>query len=243
MPRLSRRYRRLFTTILVLILVGSSAYGLGWSKLLVVKKITFSGVEAGSPQALQISTTIEGTGANSIAVGDKLARLNLAGTSSKLTEISWIKEEKITRNWFRGTILVSITPRVPVAQFIDQSGATKYLDGDGIEFFLPQGAKLPNSDLPNISLNYSNDLTRKSAAKFVAAMPATILESMTSLVISDSENVSMTSALRKPTLLIQWGQVNDLPNKIEVLNRLLVLPENMKISLVDISNAALPVVK
>jgi cell division septal protein FtsQ len=210
---------------------------------LVVKKISYSGVEAGSPQALQISTTIEGTGSNSIAVGDKLARLNLAGTSNKLAGISWVKEEKISRNWLKGTISVSITPRVPVAQFIDQSGETKYLDGDGIEFLLPQGANLPNSNLPNISLNYSNNLTRKSAAKFVAAMPTAILESMTSLVISDSQIVSMTSGLRKPTLLIQWGQVSDLPNKIEVLNRLLALPENKKISLVDISDATAPVVK
>jgi len=241
--KLSRRFRRLFTTFLVVTLIATSAYGLGWSNLLVVKKISYSGVEAGSPQALQISTTIEGTGSNSIAVGDKLARLNLAGTSNKLAGISWIKEEKIARNWLKGTISVSITPRVPVAQFIDQSGATKYLDGDGIEFLLPQSANLPNSHLPNISLNYSNNLTRKSAAKFVAAMPTAILESMTSLVISDSQIVSMTSGLRKPTLLIQWGQVSDLPNKIEVLNRLLALPENKKISLVDLSDAASPVVK
>jgi cell division septal protein FtsQ len=243
LPKLSRKNRRLIATTLVVLVIGTAAYGLGWSKLLIVKNISYSGVEVGSPQGQQIRANIEGVGANSIKVGDKLARLNLAGISKKLTGISWIKEAKITRNWFHQTISISVTPRIPVAQFIDQSGAIKYLDSDGIEFLLPQGAKLPNSDLPNISLNYRNDLARKSAAKFVAAMPAMILESMTSLVVSDSQIVSMTSGLRSPTLLIQWGQVADLPNKIAVLNRLLALPENKKISSIDISDAASPIVK
>jgi len=231
------------TTLVSFILVAGSAYGLGWSNLLIVKKISYVGVAPGSPQALQISAAVERTGLNPIKVGDQLARLNLAGTSHKLSAISWIKDEQLNRNWLHGTITVKVSARIPVAKFVDNAGSTKLIDSEGIEFTLPSGDQGSAANLPNISLNYSNTQTRRSAAHFVAAMPAMILESMTSLVVSDAQVVSMTSGLRKPSLLIQWGEVRDLPNKIEVLGRLLSAPENKKISMVDISEVAAPVVK
>ena len=254
MAQLTKRFRRILTATLLILLVAGAAYTLGWSKALVIKEISYSGVSAGSPEGMLIKNSLEGA-QSELALNKPLARLNIAALANKLNNIDWISRDEISRNWFSGKVTIRISKRVPVAQFRDPSGAAKFIDQSGMEFGLPSAPDLAASSIPAITLNGANLPARVAAARFISAMPASILESMTSLVISENQTIEMNSSIGEVGevgevgkvgevgLLINWGSATDLQNKVGVLNKLLAMPENKKATQIDLTSVTSPVVK
>ena len=229
-----KRLKRLFRSLLALLLVVGLAYGLGWSNLLIIKKIEITGTK----QVDVISTAIFASDSG-LAVGEPLARANMAAAKKALENIDWVSRSSISRNWFNGKVSIRVSERTPVALFSSQSGALRYLDSNGVEFTALDAP----SNLPQVNLMASAPGTRKFAAGFVAKLPMDILQAMTSLLISSDLHATMTTALRKPDLLIEWGSGDSISTKVEVLRRLLLLPENKKISFIDLSTPTAPIVK
>jgi hypothetical protein len=80
----------------------------------------------------------------------------------------------------------------------------------------------------------------------VANLPADLIPGLENLEITEKGEVIMATELRKPALRINWGSSNsseEIIVKSNVLKGLLDLPENKKISYVDLSVANSPVVK
>jgi len=80
----------------------------------------------------------------------------------------------------------------------------------------------------------------------VANLPADLLATLTSLEITTDGTITMSTNLRKPELRINWGRANtpaDITVKANVLKGLLRLPENKKITHVDLTIANSPIVK
>ena len=229
-----KRLKRLFRSLLALLLVVGLAYGLGWSNLLIIKKIEITGTK----QVDVISTAILASDSG-LKVGAPLARANMAAAKKALENIDWVSRGSISRNWLNGKVSIKVSERTPVALFSGQSGALRYLDSNGVEFTALDAP----TNLPRVNLMASGAATRKFAARFVAKLPTDILQAMTSLLISSNLHATMTSALRTPDLLIEWGSGDSIATKVEVLHRLLLLPENKKISFIDLNTPTAPIVK
>jgi len=231
--------RRLIFVVSLIAIISALAYGLGWSKILAVDSISITGTEQSSLITSQLVA-----GESKIRVGEPLARINPRTESNLIEDLEWIASANVSRNWWSGEVKIQITERVPVAVFKESlaSNDPKYLTSDGVEFSSP----LKFSNLAEISLGQSSKIERRTIASFVSHLPSELVGSLLGLQISADREIGMQMGHGKKTLSVNWGAGNsttDIAVKSKVLVGLLALPENKKISEVDLSIANSPIVR
>jgi cell division protein FtsQ len=237
------RFNRLLISLLAILILGGLIYGLGWSTLIAVDAIEIKGT---NQQKLISAQLVSGN--SNLIINQPLARINPRSEENLIEDLVWIKSAKVTRNWWSGKVTVLIEPRIPVAVFTKNGRETSspiYLASDGKEFSSPQNF----TELAKISLAGSSSNSQESRqliATFVANLPVDLLATLTNLEISANGTITMSTNLRKPVLRINWGSSNtpaDVTVKANVLKGLLLLPENKKITQVDLTIANSPIVK
>ena len=187
------------------------------------------------------------SGESKLVVGTPLARINLRTEENLITNLEWVASAKISRNWLSGALDVQITERIPVAVFSisateTQTSSPRYLASDGVEFSSPKRFE----DLARISLGNKSLNQRRQVATFVANLSSDLVQNLTGLQITKSGAILMNSNLRESGLTVNWGAGNsptDVKVKCRVLVGLLGLPENKKISQIDLTSAQFPIVK
>lgn len=237
------RSKRLLGLLLAILILSGLVYSLGWSTLLAVDAIEIKGTNQQKLISAQLSA-----GNSKLVIGNPMARINPRSEENLIMDLAWIKTAKVSRNWWSGKVSVEIEPRIPVAVFAKNgmvAGNPIYLASDGKEFSSPQAF----TDLATISLataNTESQESRQTIATFVANLPADLLAALTNLEISMDGTITMSTNLRKPALKINWGRANtpaEIVIKVNVLKGLLLLPENKKITQVDLAIANSPIVK
>ena len=93
--RISKRIRRLMTSLLVISTIFASAYLLGWSSLLSVSQVSVSGSSA-------VNLVLSELSQNGIEpkIGDQLARVDVRSIKRTLNQLDWISDSDVSRNWF-----------------------------------------------------------------------------------------------------------------------------------------------
>ena len=216
------------------------AFILGWSSVLTVKEISFTGAPQsylGDLVAKQVAKTVP-----DLRLGEPMARMNLPALSKGIASVPWIEKSSISRNWFTGKIKITLTTRTPVATITSNNGEVKYLDASGYEFTEP----LPFPGLAQVTLGSEDAGTRLAASKFIRMMPADLLVAMRSLFVAGPDQITMKSEIDGKVLTINWGSSKnaaEISAKVQVLRTLISMPENAKISTVDLANLRAPVVK
>ena len=214
----------------MLVLVVLFAYVLGWSKLLVVKKIDL----AANGNEVAISQIIEPT---DIHIGLPLARVNVSKINRDLSSLTWIKQLKVNRHWATGNVSIVVTPRIPVARY-EVNGNINYFDSEGITFTAPSAP--PN--LPLITFFSEGQASKQAVAEFLAQIPADFLAGMSELRVLSPESIKMATSLPGyVNLEVSWGSPTELPLKVNVLRHLLALGDNSKVIRVDLANPSQPV--
>jgi len=214
----------------VLVLVVLFAYVLGWSKLLVVKKIDL----AANGNEVAISQIIEPT---DIHIGLPLARVNVSKINRDLSSLTWIKQLKVNRHWATGNVSIVVTPRIPVARY-EVNGNINYFDSEGITFTAPSAP--PN--LPLITFFSEGQASKQAVAEFLAQIPADFLAGMSELRVLSPESIKMATSLPGYiNLEVSWGSPTELTLKVNVLRHLLALGDNSKVIRVDLTNPSQPV--
>ncbi len=226
--------KRILVAITIGILLVGATYTLGWSKVLPVKSIEIFGTAH-----TEVVSTLLGTGASRMYLGEPIARVNIPALKKKLNNSSWISSTTIRRDWLRGVIEIDITERIPVAQFSPRSGELVFFDDAGVEF-IPIGN---TPKLPIINFTTSDIEARKSVATLVKQLPADLLSSLQAMTVASIRSIKMTSKIGSHIFTIEWGGATDIASKIKVLRALLTLPENAKSSLFNLSSPDSPVVK
>ena len=237
------RFNRLLSSLLVILFLGSLIYGLGWSTLIAVDAIEIKGT---NQQKLISAQLVSGN--SNLVINRPLARINPRREENLIEDLVWIKSARITRNWWSRKVTVLIEPRIPVAVFTKNGQETStpvYLASDGKEFSSPQKfTKLAKISLAGRSSDSQE--SRQLIATFVSNLPADLLATLTSLEIKTDGTITTSTNLRKPDFRINWGSANspgDVTVKANVLRGLLLLPENKKITQVDLTIANSPIVK
>ena len=237
------RFNRIRIVFLVTSILGGLIYVLGWSSLLTIQAVEIKGTNQGNLISAQLLA-----GRSNLVLGEPLARINPKHEENLITDLEWVKQTQVSRNWWTREVQVLVTPKIPIAIFKIAGAAStnpRYLASDGTDFSSPQNF----SNLATISLiNNGQNLVgqRRIIAGFVASLPADLIPGLENLEITKKGEVIMATKLRKPALRINWGSSNsseEILIKSNVLKDLLDLPENKKITYVDLTVANAPIVK
>ncbi len=237
------RFNRIRIAFFVTSILGALIYILGWSSFLTIQAVEIKGTNQGNLISAQLLA-----GRSNLVLGEPLARMNPKHEENLITDLEWVKEAEVSRNWWTREVQVLVTPKIPIAIFkIAGAASTKprYLASDGTDFSSPQNF----TNLATISLiNNGQNLVgqRRIIASFVSSLPADLIPGLENLEITKKGEVIMATELRKPALRINWGSSNsseEIVIKSNVLKDLLDLPENKKITYVDLSVANAPIVK
>ena len=212
--------RNLFLIGSVLILAGLG-YLLGWSNLLTVKTFEVYGVPTQSLEK-QITQIAD------IQIGAPLARIEPRIIESQIEKFDWVKKSSIQRNWINGKVSAIIEGRVAVAAV-----AGSYIDRSGFIFEAPVR---PAGNLPEIIA--PDGSTRLSAIELFLSLPDTFASNVSSLTATGNQFLISNGRYG-----INWGRSGERDLKIKVFNQLIALPENKKISYLDLSNPKSPIVR
>lgn len=215
-------------------LFAAAIYIFGWSSLFTVSSVEVMG--APTPEAAQ-----QVSAKAAIEIGSKLARVDSRAISLTLDSLHWIKSSDISRNWISHKVSITLQPRIPLAKL-----NSLYLDGDGITFTIP--GQLPvamTKDLPLVTA--STERAAISAAHLFTTLPNDIRANIGSMSATASSisfrYMRVVGTPDHSTILIRWGSDSDNPLKVSVFRALLALPENQKISRMDLSAPHAPIVK
>jgi cell division septal protein FtsQ len=238
-----RRIKRLLRSIVIFSVIIGIIYGLGWSKLIQVKNISYSGTS--DSQVISDALLREQV---SLKIGMPLARVDVRAISRIALQQGWVLGSKVSRNWLSGKISIAIIERKPIAVFTTTNNLISYFDADGTIFNSPvqYGVDMGSKPLPNISFTRNTPLARKMAAEWVAAMPSEFLATMTSLVVSTPTGIVMKAVDAgngNKAITVIWGEVRDMPLKVSVLRALVLRPENKTHHIFDLTSPLAPITR
>jgi len=217
--------------VMVVVIVSALAYLLGWSSILSVKSVEISGAPTAAIQ-------VEIEKKSQIKIGQQLARVNPQSVARKIEKSPWIKEAAISRDWLSGLVRIEVSPRQPLAFFNSDQIPGQTIDEEGQLFTLPG---YTNPDLALISAKSPESALK--ANELFTQLPENFRAQITSMTATSSNTFTLNSIIGGRELRIRWGDSQDIALKISVINKLLKLPENKRINLIDVVAPYAPIVK
>ena len=219
-----RKHRLIF--LLVILLTTGLAYLLGWSNVLTIKEISYTGSPTKNSEATVRNLV-------SLEVGEKLARIETRKIAARLQTLPWVDNADLSRNWISGKIVVAVTARVPIATFNGQ-----LMDAEGKRFELPGGY---DSKLPSV---FAKDAkSGLVATKLFAKLPSEFSTRTSAFTASSPENIKFKITEGNRSLEVIWGADNEMELKLKIYKALIALPENSKIRKIDLTEPRSPIVK
>lgn len=213
------------------VVVIALAYLLGWSPLFTVDKVTITGSPNSAVQRnIQTISQVE--------AGQKLARVNPSSVERRIGQIPWIKDVSLARNWISGEVAISVTPRKPLAFFNAQESPGQTIDLDGELFTLPG---FSSADLAQISAKSPQSALK--ANELFIALPTEFRKRITLMTATSTETFTFNTLYKGREIRVRWGDSQEISLKISVIERLLELPENKEITLIDVVAPHAPIVK
>lgn len=207
------------------IVIATLAFVFGWTNLFTVKSVSVSGAPNSqiSKQVLQIAD---------INKGEKLARIEPRNIASKLAlaGIDWIENVKVSRNWVSREVVINLSARNAVA-----ISGNQYIDQGGVLFTSPIELK---AKLPEI--NAKDGSSRSAAVALFLALPTEIRNKVSAVSASSGNNFQL---IINEKLRINWGSDANSEVKLRIYKALIALPENKKITQMDLSDPTKPTVK
>jgi cell division protein FtsQ len=212
----------------IVFLISTLAYILGWTNIFTVQDISVTGSPTNeiTAQVLQISD---------IQRGEKLARVEPRKISNNLAlaGINWIESVDISRNWLTRKVAINLKARTPIAISGD-----KYLDKAGVIFTSPI---VVSKDL--VTIDASNFAARVAAVQFLQKLPQDFAKRIASISTTGQSKSRSYEIALKNGLSISWGSDRDITLKIKIFKAILALPENKKITSMDLTDPTKPSVK
>jgi cell division protein FtsQ len=225
-----KKKSRVLALVATAMILGLLTYILGWSPLLSVEKITLTGTP--TPASTQrIREAIQ------ISPGLKMARINPRALENRITQFPWVESAGISRDWISGELTIEVTTRKPIALYNSSDSATTWIDSAGEIFTLPGG--VPKA-LPRVQGSSPEDGLR--AIELFTQLPLEFRERIVYVSASRTDQYLVVIEEKKREVRLLWGANKDLDLKIAVIDKLLGLPENKKVSMIDLTAPHAPIV-
>ena len=209
-----------------IVIFAALVYLFAWSSLFSVKSIEVSGL----PKELSAETVISKT---EIVKGEKLARIEPRAIEKKLSEMSWVEQASVDRNWINGHVTIALAARVPVGIFqgkaIDATGKLFELPGNA-----PQGLPVVSAGSPALGLD---------AIALFTALPADIQGEVITISAANQSSISSWQNYLGRQIKVMWGSSRQVGLKVSVYRALRTLPENKNVKRINLSAPHAPIVK
>jgi len=202
----------------ILIVIGAT-YALGYSSLFTVSSIEILGAR----------TTVN----PGVVEGEKLARIQPRVIATKFENLAWVKKAEVSRDWISGKVTIRILDRTPVAMF---NG--KAFDAEGNSFQL-------QSDKP-LNLVQIQAIDAESALKavdLISSLDSQVSQTLQLIKVQGSGSLDLQLAQGERILEVKWGINSENELKTRVYKAILALPENNKITKIDLSAPHAPIVR
>jgi cell division septal protein FtsQ len=212
--------RRRFSLIAlpILIIIGAT-YALGYSSLFTVSSIEIIGAQ---------STVNPG-----VLEGEKLARIQPRVIATKFENLAWVKKAEVSRDWISGKITIRIVERIPVALFNGNA-----FDAEGNSFQLQSGKP---SNLVQIQATDAESALK--AVDLLGSLDSQLSQTLQLIKVQGSGSLDLQLAQGERILEVKWGINSENELKTRVYQAILALPENNKITKIDVSAPHAPIVK
>lgn len=231
-----------------LLIISASAYVLGWSNIFVVEKII---IESKDKKVVQdVMAKIERSPAV-IELGQPLARVDRREIATRLREMLWVENVRLDRSLLSGELRLQILPRNPIGRLVPKDSTNVetigFLDKDLEYFYLPRETVNRAistgewSQMPELLLQNDSNEVRQDVARLLSELQSNSIK-VERVVAKDQISISTKVMKGERRLNISWGSVEDLPLKLEILERLLELKANRLVTNVNLSNPISPIV-
>jgi cell division septal protein FtsQ len=211
--------KRRFTFIaLPILLIIGATYALGYSSLFTVSSVEIIGAQ---------STVNPG-----VVKGEKLARIQPRVIATKFEDLAWVKKAEVSRDWISGKVTIRILERTPVALF---NG--KAFDAEGNSFQLQSGN---SSGLVQIQAN--DAALALKAVDLLSSLDPQLIQTLQLIKVQGSGSIDLQLALGERKIEVKWGINSENELKTRVYRAVLALPENKKVTRIDVSAPHAPIV-
>jgi cell division septal protein FtsQ len=211
--------KRRFTFIaLPILLIIGATYALGYSSLFTVSSVEIIGAQ---------STVNPG-----VVKGEKLARIQPRVIATKFEDLAWVKKAEVSRDWISGKVTIRILERIPVALF---NG--KAFDAEGNSFQLQSGNY---SGLVQIQAN--DAALALKAVDLLSSLDSQLIQTLQLIKVQGSGSIDLQLALGERNVEVKWGINSENELKTRVYRAVLALPENKKVTRIDVSAPHAPIV-
>jgi cell division protein FtsQ len=211
--------RKRFTLVaLPILMIAGATYALGYSTLFTVSSVEIIG------SRLNINP--------GVIKGEKLARIQPKVIATKFENMTWVKKTEVSRDWISGKVTVRILERTPVALY---NG--KAFDVEGKSFQLQNGK---TSDL--IQIQAIDATSALKAVDLLNSLDSQLSQTLKSIKVQNSGSLELQLAQGDRILEVKWGVNSENELKTRVYQRILALPENKKITKIDLSAPHAPIV-
>lgn len=236
---------RSFRKILALAIVAALAYSLGWSNLIAVREIKVNSDNA--TIVSQLESRLNQAPAI-VRLGQPLARVDKREIVTRLKTFLWVKEVSVRRNILTRVVTITVVPRTPLARVEDPSNSSNnYLAADLSLFSISDSASIAESgsagtQLPILTIATPDRATLADVKFLIEKLDEKSLQPVT-IRATDRARLASNLLISGRKVDVSWGSVKDLPLKIEIVNRLIGLPENSKIKSIDVTEPTAPIVR
>lgn len=199
-------WRPLLALTLVVGLVASGVWLVGFSAVLAVEDVVVEGTDH--------LTQDEVRTAAAIPMGDPLIRVDLAAAASRVEALAPVATARVERDWPHG-VRVEVTERVALAvAWI--GGRPRGMDADGVVF---RDYRRAPRDLPRVRVvgNVDRDALQQ-AATVLSALPAELSDAVRRVDVETVDHVSLQLSGNRTVL---WGSGEFSQEKAAVLAALL----------------------
>ena len=212
--------KKRFTFIaLPILLLAGSAYILGYSTVFTVSNVEIIGIKSAINPG--------------VSKGEKLARIQPRVIATKFENLAWVKNAEVSRNWLNGKVTIRIMERTPIAIYngkaFDIEGKTFDLQGSG------------TSEL--VQIQASDTKSALEAVDLLTVLDSQIKQSLRTVTVQKTGSLDLLLAQDSGTLEIKWGLNSENDLKTRVYEEIIALPENNRVTRIDLSAPHAPIVK
>ena len=212
--------KKRFTFIaLPILLLAGSAYILGYSTVFTVSNVEIIGIKS----AINAG----------VFEDKKLARIQPRVIATKFENLAWVKNAEVSRNWLNGKVTIRIIERTPIAIYngkaFDIEGKTFDLQGSG------------TSEL--VQIQASDTKSALEAVDLLTVLDSQIKQSLRTVTVQKTGSLDLLLAQDSGTLEIKWGLNSENELKTRVYEEIIALPENNRVTRIDLSAPHAPIVK
>ena len=212
--------KKRFTCIaLPILLLAGSAYILGYSTVFTVSNV----------EIIDIKSSIN----PGVSKGEKLARIQPRVIATKFENLAWVKNAEVSRNWLNGKVTIRIIERTPIAIY---NG--KAFDIEGKTFDLQSSG---TSEL--VQIQASDTKSALEAVDLLTVLDSQIKQSLRTVTVQKTGSLDLLLAQDSGTLEIKWGLNSENELKTRVYEEIIALPENNRVTRIDLSAPHAPIVK